>query len=315
MGKWFIDPGLTNLAVTKGTGGGFASEVISPQVQVVKPSGEYHTFLGNEALTDDVETEVALDGSPHYVTLSSSTDTYSATLHKLASRIPLLEEDTEDVVVRQRQRKTNMLVNKLRIGREKAVKAIVQDSTSADATPTTKWDASGAEIEKDIDNAKEAFVKQCGVEANGILIPPHVSYPVKRDPSVRELRKYTEPGLLLNGDLPPVLFGLNVVVPGAINQTANPGQTAALARIWSDDTVILFYNEQDPGTDSHLLSAQFRVMLARGNELINDGNGAPIRIRRYVDDERESEIVEAAIWQDEELVSAIFGYHLLSVLT
>lgn len=87
--------------------------------------------------------------------------------------------------------------------------------------------------EADVDTAKEAVAVNSGKEANTIVISPGLAKVLKRNSNIRDLVKYTDPSLLVNGDLPPVLWGLKVVIPGARQVTAIEGQTQTPARMYT----------------------------------------------------------------------------------
>ena len=73
-----------------------------------------------------------------------------------------------------------------------------------------------------------------GVEPNAILLAENVKDVVKRDSTLRDLIRYVVTGgpgnreLLTNGELPPVLFNLAVIIAGATEDTAFSVAYAAL---------------------------------------------------------------------------------------
>ena len=102
------------------------------------------------------------------------------------------------------------------------------------------------------------------------------------------------------GALPPVLWGLRVIVADAVKNAANPGQTVDNDFLWND-TVVIGYIEPSVSLESFSLIYTFQVL-------------AP-SVVRYRDEERRGEFVELSLLEVEKVVCASCGYRLTSVLT
>jgi hypothetical protein len=63
---------------------------------------------------------------------------------------------------------------------------------------------------------------------------------------------------LLDGDLPPTMFGLTLVTPGAIEDTANPAAAASIARVWASKNAVLLYVDMSAATDPTAMTALTR---------------------------------------------------------
>ncbi len=300
-----VDAALSNFAVKLGQFG-FVADIVLPPVPVVKESDKYYKF-GTEHLNAEYKTQRAPGHKSTEIEWNTTTASYQAEEHALSQLLPDRIVANADAPIRPRQTTTTLLIEKIRLGIEERVKdLLVNTSTFSNTTPSTKWDAaSGVTIEKNIDDAKEAFAKASGKEPSHILIPPAVAKVVKRDSTIRELIKYTQADLLVNGDLPPTLFNMQVVIPGAIANSAKPGLTASIARVWSDDKVLLLYVDPTPGIQVVTVGVQFRVSSA----------GMEITVKSWRDEERGGEMIEALILQDEVVVSAECGYIINDVLT
>lgn len=236
------DPILTGFAVEFGHGGGFIADDVAPQVPVEGPTFKVPTYKNNR-VDDDVLAAVGPNDSANEVVRYKPTFS-AATALRYALRTRITREVRLAPGVNplaNAQNATLDLTAKLRLGVEKRVKTLLDNATGT-ATPTTKWDAaSGMTIEKDVDVRREAFAKASGYEATHIVIPPDVAKVMKRDSTIRDLQKYTNPDLLIGGDLPPTLWGLRVIIPGAFVNSANPGLSQNIARVWSTDNVYLVY--------------------------------------------------------------------------
>jgi hypothetical protein len=303
---------LTNFAIEKGVGGAFAADLIYPVIPVKKESDTYWSYPSPE-LRDDVDALRAAGDMAKEVDWKPTTATYSAKEYALRRALPWRALDNADDPNRVKMETVRKLVHKIRLGIEKRIKSVVMSTTyiTNNTSPSVKWDASSGtiNIEGNIDAAKEAVVAACGHEPNVIVIPPAVARVVKRNSTLRDLVRYTDPKLLINGDLPPVLFNLRVVIPGAIELTSNPAQTDSIARIWSTDNVLVAYVDDALDTESITLGKQFRVKKRM------QGDDLPIMVREYENTEREATFIEVSVIQDEKLVSAACGYLLTDVLT
>jgi hypothetical protein len=252
-----------NTNVAYGTGGGFVADKIAPIVNVTAPNFQYPTYKA-DAMNVEIKTEVGPGGKPNQWRSTPPTWTKGS-----VSRRALDGTVNREVQLFGGPRASTMavagsLTHSLRLGMEQKVKALLDvNATLAGhhAAPAVKWDAASAVvIEKNLDVAREAFLLLCGYEANTIVIPPLVAKSMKRDTTIRDLRKYTEPNLLVNGDLPPNIWGLETVIPGALGNGANPGATAAVSRIWGTDSVYLLYVDPNiAGTGETMTAlAQYR---------------------------------------------------------
>lgn len=264
------DPVLTNLVIAKGTGGGFIQDDIFPPVPVNRDEGKY-TVYKREEIKQDVETLRAIAAEANEVNFTLNYETYAADEHALVSKIGDRIMNNSPNPEALRRRRSLILNNRLRLGIETRIAALVNDDTViANAVPAIKWDAANPTIEADIDAAKEAFVLASGFEANRIIFPPTVSKVVKRDPTIRELIKYTQNDLLVNGDLPPTVFNMKVLIPGALEDVSSPGAAENIARVWNLDNALLAY--VDPSVeDTETLTAGIQLRpktLAGGMNLI-----------------------------------------------
>lgn len=279
------DPVLTAIAQQYGTGGGFATEMLLPSRMVGADSFKYMTWGLREFIQGaqydsrrapgDLATRVEPPGgtwATGHVHERSLVKELPAEIAANAPNRAIYEQGI-----------SRSLVNHIRIEIEREFYGLVTNtSTISNATPAVKWDAASAVvIEDNIDAAKEAFIKQCGFEANYIVLPPAVADVVKSDSSIRELQKYTV-NLINQGNLPPQLFGLNVVVPGAIEDAANPGASASIQRVWNTDKAILMYVNGAAANDPSEMTAvtRFYSEASIGQQYLIEQWPDPARDRR-----------------------------------
>ena len=256
------DPVLTEIVLEYGTGGGYAQDEILPTRTVARNSFKYMKWAMRDFLQGSqfdskrapgATANRAINPSGEWLTGSVNERTLKDALPDEIMANAVNQADFEAAIVRK-------LTSSIKIEIEIEIEAELNNTTThTDATPSVKWDASSAVvIEKNIDAAKEAFLKQCGFEPNVMILPPAVRQIVKRDSSIRALRKSTDDSLLLNGDLPPTMFGLTLVTPGALEDTANPGASASIARVWSTDNAVLLYVDMSAATDPTAMTALTR---------------------------------------------------------
>lgn len=285
---------LTNLAIAY-KNQAFVADRVFPIVRVVKEADTYYIF-GKEELID-LNMLRAAGAEAKEVAWNVSTATYNAEEYALRKLVPDRIVNNSDVAIRPMITTTNKLVKWLNLAYEKRVQALAQDSAqcTSNATPSPHWNAASPDIEKDVDTAKSTVRKACGIDPNCILLSATVKDFVKRDSTVRNLIRYTVPAydLVKNGDLPPVLWNLETIVAGAIQNTAKEGQTESLADIWND-SVAVFYRENTPSLDALTWGYTFRV--------------ADLSVSSYRWETRKGTYVEASMIQDEKVVATACAY-------
>jgi hypothetical protein len=276
---------------------------IFPIVPVAKESDTYFVF--NKEELQDEDALRAAGAEAREITWDVTTATYTAqeyTLrHLLADRIIA----NADVAVRPEISTVNKLMRKILLGTERRTALLCQNTVNVGtaATPSIKWDGTSPTIEKDIDTAKDTVRLAIGTEPTSIMLPYKVKNAVKRDSTIRDLIRYniTPPDILLrNGELPPVIFNLEVIIAGAIRNTANEGQTESLGDVWTDNSLV-FYKEPNPGLEALSYGYTFRVQ-------------TPI-VKKYRVDTRGGVMIEVGVTQTEKVTASSAGYLLTDLLT
>lgn len=304
IGDVHVNAPLTNFAL-QFRNRAFVSEEVFPIIPVVKESDVYYTFSRDELR--DVDTVRSAGTVAKEIEWVPSTATYTAEEYALRHLLPDRIINNADSPVRPRINTTAKLMKWIMLGQEKRVQAIAQNGVNAVATVAVspKWDGTSPTIEKDIDTAKDSVRNNAGVEPNAILLPENVKDVVKRDSTLRDLIRYVinvgagNKELLMNGELPPVMFNLAIIIAGAVEDTSKLGASSTIAKIWND-AVPVFYREMSPSLDSLTWGYQMRVQ-------------SPL-IVTYRDDPRRGEWIEASVLQAEELVTSNAANLLTDVL-
>jgi len=297
---------LTQFAVENlGLGGAFVADRLAPVVRVATNTGKYYEFSNTEAHRDDYDALRAPKTKANEIARTYSSATYACLQYGLRELIADEElENIDRAVIDPERDAANLITRKLRLAIERRVIAKVMSSgvITETAAATAAWNAeSGVDIEGDIDTGKLNIRKKAGVEPNTIVIPPHIAVAAKKDSSIRDLVKYTDPTLLVNGELPPKLFGLEVVIPLALFDEAAAGvATADRDFAWDDNSVLIAYVEKEaPSKRSISLMYQLRHPI---------NSSLDIAMFRYREESRHSTVVEGLIEQTEDIICTECGY-------
>jgi len=143
--------------------------------------------------------------------------------------------------------------HELGLGAEAEVKAALDAASNATTLTTTQqWNDSSADILGTFDLAKKAFRHNCGVNPTHVIIPEDCWDVFINDATILGLEKYTRGGIVqdANAGLFAPVRGIQPIVPTVLKNSANPGATASVAELWSDDKVYFIY--VDPGAASNL---------------------------------------------------------------
>lgn len=300
-----VNQPLTNFALQL-RNRAFVAEDVFPVVPVMKESDVYYTFSREELR--DVDTLRAAGALAKEVEWVPATSTYTAQEYALRHLLPDRIVNNADVPVRPRLNTTAKLMKWIMLGIEKRIQAIAQNTANAVATvsPSPKWDGTSPLIEKDIDTARDSIRNNAGVEPNRILLAENVKDVVKRDSTLRDLIRYViglgsgNRDLLMNGELPPVIFNLVPIIAGATEDTSRLGASSSIAKIWNDN-VPVFYCEQAVSLDAISWGYIMRVQ----NQIV----------KSYRDEHRNGEYIEASIIQAEQLVTSNAAVIITDVLS
>lgn len=249
-GAVHVNAALSNFALGYKNGRMIADE-ISPALKVEKESDKYYVWdRGNiYRLPKTLRADGADSGE---VEFALSNTTYQCEEYALKSRTTERQRKNADSVLRLEQSKVRMVQELLMLDREQRVATLLttqgnwDSSVRTQLSGTDQWNNASfaGDIESDMDTGKEAVRSVIGLEPNHIIIPAAVAKVIKRDPTIRELIKYTQNNLLVNGDLPPTLFNMKVHIPGAINITSEEGAaTTTTADVWGKHVVMLWIPE------------------------------------------------------------------------
>lgn len=299
-----VDQALTNLSSGYHPTG-FVAEQVLPVMPVNFESDKYYVW-GRQSAFQEYETLRADGTESKVVDFDLEPQAYLAEEYALSTKVTDREVANADSVLRLRESKARRLQNLLLLDQEKRVSELLTTAGNFDGntdTPSIKWDATSGTItiEEDLDEAKEAVRQAIGAEPTDIIIPAAVAKVMKRNSSIRELIKYTQDNLLVNGDLPPTLFNMRVHIPGAISTDSAEGAASVTYNdVWGDN-VVLVWNGAQGALDTPHFGKIFRAR--------------PWLVKSWREEKKASEFIEVSVIQDEVLTSGVSGFLLTDVLS
>jgi hypothetical protein len=306
-----INVALSNFA-TQLPQGSFAAPFIAPVLPVEKESDDWW-IGGREELDDDRDDLRAPGAAAAEMDWNMTLGAYRAREFARSHYLPHRVRDNADTPIRPQQRTVTKLRGKLDLRYEKRVKAAVTNTANvANGALSTigggaKWDqSSGTKIQENIFAAKAIVANTVGRDPNRIVIPHSVAIKLVSSPELLELRKFTDPTLMVDGMLPKTLFGMQLLIPGSLQNTAHAGQAAVIDNIWSEDNVLLFYYEE-PSLEYAGFAITFRKRTPAGTDYM---------IKEWLDvPARGADLYEASFIQDEKVANIQSAYLITDVLT
>lgn len=290
---------LSNVAI-KYKNPAFVAEMVAPVVPVNKESDKYYIF-GKEELRDKDSLRAA-GAEANEIEWDVTTATYSAAEYALKYLLPDRVRDNADIAVQPRITTTEKLTKWIRLGYEKRVQTVAQNTANVGGnhTASVKWDAaSGQDPEEDVDTAKSSIRQTAGVEPNTILMSAAVWQALRRWLK-SQTTNLTYQEMIALGKPPESLWNMKLIVAGSIENTAIEGQADNIADIWND-SVLVFYAEQSPSLDSLSFMYTFR--------------SRQFRTKTWREEKRDGEFIECGVIQDEKLVASDAAYLIVDTLT
>lgn len=298
---------------------GMIAEEIFPIVSVKKESDKYYIWNKGEAFRVP-DTTMRADGTrSKTIGFSLTTSSYTAEEYALNVELTDRQKANADSVINLKSAKTRRVKDILMLDQEIRVASLLTTQANWASTNrvqlsgTDQWnnasydsDAVAGSIEYRIDTGKEAIRLQTGGhEPNKIVIPSAVAKVMKRDATIRSMIKYTHADLLVDGDLPPKLWGMKVIIPKASKNTNVEGNsTQTLTDVWGKH-VLLIYVPDSPQLDELSCGYIFRV---------NSAAHTPWGVRTWREEAEKKEVIENEVCQDEKLTSNVAGYFLEDVI-
>jgi hypothetical protein len=240
-----------------------------------------------------------------------STDSYFAQEHAL--QIPVTNEEIEnaDSPLSPLMDGTELITNQLMLIRELAIKNMLTTSGSyasghsTTLSGTSQWnDYTNSTPIYDVKTARTTVHGKIFMDPNLMCIPYEVMTTLENHPQIIDRIKYSERGILTPEIISAFFGGVQILVPGAGYNSANPAQTAALGYIWGKD-VFTAYVPASPGLKTPAFGYEF---------VWSYPSGGPMVTERWTEIARKSEIVRVSRRYDLKFVAkdtsdkAVAGY-------
>lgn len=269
VGVVHIDALLSNLArLYRPTE--FIADSISPYLDVNHESDLYPVWTQGDFYGTDVDDLVADRAEPRFVEISHTTARYQCQRRELAWDISDRERQNSDSALNLERNKQVATMGRLLLKREGRVQTVLRKTSNGGqlalgAAAAAFWDTAGTtSIESDCWTGREAMRQSIGVRPNRIIIPEAVASGMNKNTQLTGKLQYTygssDARPLLSDYfpvLPAILFGMQVQIPGLIQNTAREGATESYSDVWGKH-VRLLYVTSGPAIEIPSVSYTFR---------------------------------------------------------
>lgn len=283
-----IDAPLSNYLSMYRFSNGIA-DIVSPVVPVKRRSDRYYQWDKASLLRAGDDSRRARATKPRIIEPTESDSSYLALEYELATFIEDGDYANTDSALRLEQAKTLFVADTIRAQRELRVALQYAATTDGGLVPagsvntlsgTNQWSDAGftaANLERDVFVGREAVRAATGQDANYIIIPKAVAKTVALNSDIKTMLSYKmgdqwlTQGAVLGGGaptgndgigarpyLPATLFGLQVLEPGMISNTAKEGAAASFSDVWGKHVRILYVNPALPMMDIPSAGYTFR---------------------------------------------------------
>lgn len=231
---------------------GFIADQVCPYIDVQHEADDYYIFDQDPFFATDVSDLVADRVEPREVEFSHSLGQYKTDRRELAWTISDRERKNADAGLNLEINKQNGTLGRLMLKREARVAALLRKTTNSGqltlgAAAGASWGASGTTtIESDIVTGREAVRQAIGINPNVMVVPAAVASKLTQNLQIRDWLKYNffdSSENPLAGQyplLPSVWFGMKVIVPSQIQNTAVEGQAGSYSDVWSTHVRLLY---------------------------------------------------------------------------
>lgn len=315
VGNVHISAPLSNLArLYRPDEAGFIADIVCPRLPVNHENDLYYVFDQGAFFGTEVDDLVADRAAPRRIEFGVDTEGYNAARRELAWDISDRERRNADNQLNLERNKQNGVLGRLMLKREVRVAALLRKTTNGGALALganagNKWDNSSttlAQIAADVIAGKTAIRQAIGMAPNTIVIPAAVAEGMHKSAMFSTVQ-YTlgneanQP--LLTEAYPllrPIMWGMRVLVPGVISNSAKEGATASYSDVWSEQ-VRMLYVSPGPAVEQPSVAYTFQA--------------EPLTTRQWRDEERRVDAYATGNTIVEKVVAASAGYEINDTLT
>jgi len=286
----------------KYTNDSYISEMILPMMKVKEKTGKYAKY-GTENLRVYSDQIVRAPGTrANSVDYSVSQGSYTCQERALEKKVPdEFVNNTDDPYDPKRDAVATLMDN-ISINQEKALQAYMADNSKLTNNTTlagiSQWsDYDNSNPLDDIETGLTAVQALTGKRPNTAVMGLDVMLKLKYHPEIREQVRYTGNAKLSDADLGSFLkefFNLNEVLVGnSIYDSADEGQAASLASIWTKDFWLLHKTERPT-----LMGATFGYTFT----------DVPAKVETYRDEPYVSDVVRVRKSFDQNVMDVNLAY-------
>lgn len=285
VGNVHVSVPLSNLAILyRPDQNGFIADLVCPPIPVEHENDLYYVWDQGPFYATDVDDLVPDRSRPRKIEFSHTTASYQAVRRELGWDISDREAGNADSVLRLETVKQEGVLGRLALKKEIRVANMLRKTSNAGqlvlgANAGTKWDSGSTTyqtVKTDVATGITAMRQAIGQKPNVIVIPAAVAEGLEKTAFYSGLQQYTrgdvntQPLYSQFELLPPVMWGMSVLVPGLIQNTAKEGQTAAYSDIWSEQVRLLYVTPgpalEEPSVAYSIRSEQMSTRTWRDEE-------------------------------------------------
>lgn len=303
-----IDQALTNFSQML-TNDDYVANDMAPMVPVAKRSDRWFVY-GKEHFRYR-NSKIGTSGVANEREYTLTTSQYYAERRAERHYIPDDNEMQEDQPLQERVDAAEVLAESLNLTREvdtaNFMTSTANMTNNTALSGTSRWDDYANSVPlTNIKTSKVSVRTNSAKRANFAMIPYEVALVLADHPSIKDLIKYTDPRALTESGLPPVIRGLRVIEPGAVQDGATEGRAFAPAAIWGKNVIIGYVN---PGPGLKKVSLAYTFMAP---DPTSGTRG--LATRRYRLDDRKGEFVETEQTYDIRMIATGAGYLWTTVI-
>lgn len=307
-----INQALTNFSVgiIKNLRAQYIAEIVAPVISVPNQGDSY--YIWDSA-------GVRLDSALHAprsqvgrVVRTESDTTFLCKEFALEDQIPWARLANADAMIREEQRSTAMLVNKLMLRREKAVADTLFGAlftNTAALAAADRWDvATSSPVEK-VSDAKETIRALIGVEPNTVVMGAHVWAHLRNHPDITQRVAGLVAGTPASLEQAAAALGVDRVLVGrAIYVSSAEGITPiVVADVWGKFASVCFI---DPAAASDI-----EGVITPMQSFTWSGVAAPFSTFTYEEEQSRSHVVQAYDCVDTKAIAANSAYLYSTVVS
>lgn len=268
---------------------------LSPIIPVQKESDKYYVYDKGPWFRDDAKIIAPGDPTP-YTDFTLSKSSYSCEEFGVGTKLPDRIRKNADNVLQLRSDYAKLVTQKVHLKMERQLASEIWKTGvwGTDNTTATDWDDySSSTPLTDVQTAIDTVRLATGKKPNTLAVGSEVWSALMFHPDLTDLIKYTQKGIVTT-DLLAQVWNLDKVLVGeAVYNSAAEGQSDSMARIWGDNALVA-YIAPTPGLLQP--SAMYTFM------------SQDLKVRRWYNNDLESEIIKASIIADFVVTGAGLGY-------